>query len=156
DATCAQSIIRDFGRKAYRRPLTDDETQSYIASFNDSGGGFSGLKRVFVRLLLNPALTYHVELGQSTSADSRIRLTDYEIASRISYATTGSMPDDALFQAAGRGELQSLDNVRAHVTRLMAADSRARAQVDDFFRIFLQIDPTRVPEAPANESKSQG
>jgi hypothetical protein len=103
DATCAETIVRKFGTKAYRRPLTDDEVASYRASYDASGGGVLGLKRVFMRVLLAPPMTYHLELGQPDSSGARLRLTDHEIASRISYRTIGSAPDAALLDDARAG-----------------------------------------------------
>lgn len=161
DDACAKSVIDGFGLRAYRRPLTEAESASYLASFKDSGGGALGLKRIFVRFLANPALSYHFEAGttddggQPPVEGARVRLTDYEIASRISYGTIGSMPDAALLEAARNGELRTLENVRAHVTRLMANDPRARLQIDDFFRVYMQIDPTRVPDPFAPQAAAQ-
>ena len=155
DVACAETIIGNFGLKAYRRPLTPDEVASYLASYDDSGGGVMGLKRVLVRFLLNPSLTYHVELGQTGETGTRVRLTDYEIASRVSYGTIGTMPDAELLRAAGAGELQTLDNVRIQVRRLVASDPRAKSQIDEFFRVYLQIDPSRLPDPNAAEAAAQ-
>ena len=136
-ATCVQNFISNFGLKAFRRPVTSSESANLIAQFN-LVGGIEGLKQTLMRILLAPPLTYHVEIGTMTTA-GRTRLTDYEVASRISYRLTGSMPDATLLQAAASGQLATVSDVKTQAQRLMtAANAKAKNRVSDFFRYYLQ------------------
>lgn len=134
---CAKNFINNFGLRAFRRPLTGKETASIFANFKEAGGQ-EGLKRALIRLLASPAMAYHVETG-ANEVGGRVRLTDYEVASRISYRTVGTMPDQALFDAAEKGELQDLSNVSAHVKRLLENHPLAREQVWDFFQFYMHL-----------------
>lgn len=149
---CARAFIRDFGLRAYRRPLREQESAAYFTHFKASGGT-EGLKRVFMRLLLSPSLAFHVETG-ATPSGARLRLTDYEIASRISYRVIGTLPDAALFEAAAKGELQSLDNVKAHVRRLLTSHRSAKARVQDFFNYYLQLEKMPEPLALVAQARN--
>src|SRR5581483_7770666 len=81
--SCAQSFIAAFGARVYRRPLSTAESMSLFADFHATGG-LGGLQAVLMRLLMAPPLVFHVELGASVQG-ARVRLSDYEVASRISY-----------------------------------------------------------------------
>jgi hypothetical protein len=134
--SCLQTFIRDFGRKVYRRPLTADEQSRLVAS----AAKFSGQDVVYglvFQLLQAPESIYHVESG-TTDAPTRVHLTPYEIASRISYETTGTMPDPALADAADAGQLETLDQVASHVNRLLATPA-ARTKFRTFFEDWLQM-----------------
>jgi hypothetical protein len=141
--SCAQGFISSFGQLVYRRPLSAAESASLMASYQ-SAPGQEGLKRVLMQLLLSPALAFHLEVGGAVQGN-RVRLTDFEIASRISYRIANTMPDDALLKAAAAGQLQDLATVRAHARRLLLSSPTATAKVQDFFRFYLQLDATSVP-----------
>ncbi|MES2964061.1 MAG: DUF1588 domain-containing protein [Bdellovibrionota bacterium] len=148
---CAQTFINSFGLKTLRRPLATAESASLLTYFKASGG-VEGLKRVFMRLMTSPSLAFHLETG-GTATTSRVRLTDHEIASRISYRLLGTMPDAELFTAAGNGELQDMANVRSHVKRLLAAHPLAKARVDEFFNFYLQTAKIPNPSAAAGADR---
>lgn len=134
---CAESFVTNFGLKVYRRPLTQEEINGIMTNFN-SMGGVEGLKTALLQLLVAPPMTYHIEVGEA-EVGSRIRLTDYEVASRISYRTIGTMPDEELFTAAKNGELQDLKNVKYHVRRLLVNHPLAKEKMKDFFKYYLQL-----------------
>lgn len=145
--TCAQDFIRNFGLRALRRPVTDAERADLLAFFKIVGGQ-EGLKRVMIRLLMNPALAFHMEFG-SSQVGERLRLTDYEVASRLSYRITESMPDALLLaEAAKPGALQSLANLKVQAERLLNTP-RGRARLEEFFRFYLQTKNIPDPYAPA-------
>ena len=73
-----------------------------------------------------------------------MRLTDFEVASRISYFTQSTMPDDALMNAARSGELQSLEGVRAHVKRLLAGE-KSHTKARDFVRYYAHLGTVADP-----------
>lgn len=149
DEACVRSVVSEFGRRVLRRPPTAAETDTYVGFYNSMGGGTAGLDYLFARLMQNPTLVFHVENG-GTPSNGRYRLDDYEIASRISYMTADTMPDDALLDAAAKGELQTLENVRTHVTRLLVM-SDGVAKVQDFFRFYTHLKET-VPNSKAAAS----
>jgi hypothetical protein len=148
-------IFDGFGRKALRRPLTADERTSYTALYTRlaaSQGHEVGLRAVLVRLLLSPDFLYHVALGD----DDTGKLTDHEMASRLSYLLWETMPDAELATAADRGELHTPAQVEAQLARL-TADARAQQTIARFARAWLQIEgldtivkePRLYPEFPA-------
>jgi hypothetical protein len=140
---CAQAFIANFGAQVYRRPLGGDEAARLLALFKGAPG-LEGLARVFMQLLMSPALTFHLELGGAAQG-GRVRLTDHEIASRISYGIADTMPDAELMAAAAAGQLQDLATVKAHARRLLGKSPTAAAKVRDFFDYYLQLDSTPAP-----------
>lgn len=144
DDACAESVIRGFGARVWRRELTDDEVDEHVQFYARAGGGEPGLALVIRRLLQSPALVFHVEATTGKSVDERLLLTDFEVASRIAYRTTDAPPDDELLQAARSGELRELDAVAAHVARLLDSE-RARLKVLDFVRYYGGFGAAVVP-----------
>jgi hypothetical protein len=134
--TCLQAFVRDFGRKVYRRPLTSDEQARLVAS----AAKFAGQDVVYglmFQLLQAPESIYHIESG-TADTPTRIHLTSHEIASRISYETIGTMPDQTLASAADAGQLDTLDQVASQVKRLLVTPA-ARAKFRTFFEDWLQM-----------------
>lgn len=133
----ATGFIRDLGLRAYRRPLTDDEVARYLALFQRGpelvGGNdpFAAGAELLLRFVLqSPHFLYREELSTAVVA-GRVPLGDYEVAAKLSYALTSTMPDTALFAAAARGALRGRDGVRAEVDRLLGGGA-ADAMIDDF------------------------
>lgn len=150
---CAQTFIDGFGRKAWRRPLVANEKATLLAQFKAQGGA-EGLKRVLMRILLAPELAFHVELG-TMKEGNRVRLSDHEIANRLSYRITGEPPDAALVAAADKGELQSLDAVKAHTRRLFETP-QAKANVDAMFGYWLTLGKVPDPKRLAHRQLDVG
>jgi hypothetical protein len=145
---CARGFVSGFGLKAFRRPLSDAEVARYLRVFTSSGGDRTGLLGVLFVLLQAPPLAFHLELG-TAEAGGRVRLSDDEVASRLSYMTAQRPPDDLLLQAAGRpGELQALAKVTEHVSRLLAPSSSvARERVRAFFGFYGGLSLIEEPNA---------
>jgi hypothetical protein len=139
---CAAEFIAELGLRAFRRPLDADLEARYVALFADSrdAWGFDrALELVVVAMLQSPRLLYRVELGLADDdGDAKVRLDDWEIASRLSYLLWGSMPDDELFAAASAGELATPDQVRGQTERMLD-DPRARAMVSEFHAQWLKL-----------------
>ncbi|MBL8954385.1 MAG: DUF1592 domain-containing protein [Myxococcaceae bacterium] len=146
-ATCVRSVITGFGARVWRRPLDTAEVDTLFTFYTQSGGGEAGLGFVLRRLLQSPSLTFHLEDG-GADLGGRIRLTPHEVASRLSYVTTSSMPDAMLQAAADADQLSSVEQVRAHAERLLASQ-RGRERVRDFFRYYLHSGVAPDPFAPA-------
>ena len=138
---CAATFIEEFGTRAYRRPLTADELQTYLqlwADIAEEDGFFEGLRWVVAGLLQSPHFLYRSELGVA-EVDGDFRLTDWEIASELSYLIWGTMPDEELFAAAAAGELNTPDQIAAQVDRMMV-DDRALETTVQFVDAWLQLD----------------
>jgi hypothetical protein len=144
--TCANSFIASFGRRAFRRPLTDAEKSAYFGLFgmgatllDGTADNFhKGVQVVVEALLQSPNFIYRVEMSNQASA-GLIQLGGYEIASRLSFFLVNGPPDDALLDAAAAGELSTADGVATHARRLVQTDA-ARETVRDFHHQWLVMD----------------
>ncbi len=146
-AADAERFIRDFGKRVFRRPLTEEEVTLHRDIFNSGTelgiGDYdpqSGVELVVQAMLQSPHFLYRVEFGQAESVEGDVyALTPYETASRLSYLLWGTMPDDALFEAAERNELRTPAQIEAQARRMVAAP-RARESVKNFHRQWLGLD----------------
>ena len=150
----ARAFIRSFGGRAYRRPLDDAEIEQHLGLYRQgatligSGDGFAdGLELVVALFLQSPHFLYRAELGTEIK-NGRVALSDHEIAARLSYGLTGSMPDDQLLEVAAAGKLHGRDDVLAQARRLI--DSPAgRATVQDLHaQLLREIDPSELVRDP--------
>ncbi|WP_052551420.1 DUF1592 domain-containing protein [Enhygromyxa salina] len=144
----AEAFIRSFGKRAYRRPLTEDEVSAHIDLFiTGTGLGESsydpavGVETVMQAMLQSPHFLYRVEFGAqdvAPSGEDIVPLTSYELASRLSYLLWNTMPDAALFEAADADELQTKAQIEAQARRMMDTP-RAREAVKNFHRQWLGL-----------------
>jgi len=150
DASCAQSFIESFGARAFRRPLSPADVDRYLGLWEGiaSEDGFGvGIQWVITALLQSPHYLYRSELGAHV-ADGRFVLSDWEIASELSYLLWGTMPDADLFAAAAAGELSDVA-ARASRVELMLADPRAAETMGRFSERWLQY--TRLKTVTRDE-----
>jgi len=133
---CATEFIGKFGLRVYRRPLASTEVSALMGTYARAGSGLGGLSAVLARLLQAPSMVFLIEEGGASSG-GRTRLTDYEVASRLSYLLADTTPDAALLEAARKGELGQLANVTVHVQRLLST-ATAKAKMRDFFGFYTQ------------------
>lgn len=140
DAACLRSFVTDFGRRAWRRPLTADEIDRYAAIAVDAattlGDFWAGVEFAIAGLLQSPSFLFRVELGEPMSGGRRY--TEWEMATRLAFFLWNTTPDDALLAAAERGELTTDAGLRAQAERL-ASDPRARTSVRTFFDELLDL-----------------
>ncbi len=139
------AFIESWGAKAHRRPLTSAQRDAYTAIFEagktaytEHSGLLGGVRLVMEAFLQSPYFLYRVESSED-AAGGVIPLDGYERASRLSYFFWGTMPDDALFDAARAGTLDSIDGVRTQAQRLVA-DARARDTLIHFFEKVLEVE----------------
>jgi hypothetical protein len=144
---CIEQVVKNFGGRVWRRDLTAAQVAGYVGFFRDLGGGSEGLAFLLRRLLQSPSLVFHLEDGTATVSGGRIRLTDFEVASRISYLAASTMPDGLLMEAARKGELRQIDNVRSHLQRLLG-ERQAREKLRDFFRYYTRLGIVADPFEP--------
>ncbi len=136
DLVCFRDSVASFGRRAWRRTLTGAEIERYLAIAttiaSETGDSLAGLRHAAWGLLESPNFLYRVEIGEPAAEDpSRLQYTAYEMASRLSYTLWNTTPDDALLDAAERGDLGNPDGIRAEALRMLA-DARARQGVQNF------------------------
>ena len=153
EKSCGATFIEQFGAKAFRRPLTSDEKADYGAFFETQRGksDFKGAVQLTTEVMLqSPQFLYRLELGDPLTATAdRIQLTQYEIASRLSYLLLGSQPDKGLLDAAAAGTLDKADAREAQARRLLQ-DPRAGGMMVEFHRQWLDLDRIdREPKDPA-------
>ena len=143
---CATSVLREFARKAWRRPVTDDEVTSLLHPLRVAEAeGFTptdGLRHALAAVLLSPYFIFKVEVSPD-------QLDGYELATRLSYSLWGTMPDEALLQAAAAGELLEDDGLAAQVDRMLA-DDRAKAFLDNFAARWLDYHDLEKHEVNAD------
>ncbi|HEY0707128.1 MAG TPA: DUF1592 domain-containing protein, partial [Polyangia bacterium] len=139
---CARQFVQRFGRRAYRRPLVDAEVARLMRAYSAgrSEGTFAaGIELVIQTALQSPSFLYRFEFGLPARAgDKTVRLTQHEVATRLSYLLWGSMPDDRLASAADAGRLGDAAAVAAQA-REMLNDGRARRAVGEFYRQWLGV-----------------
>lgn len=140
--TCLSEFIIKFGRKAYRRPLSASEVSSYESMVNELEPEVS-TRQIVARILRSTDFIFQLEAGIRDDG-RRVRLSDYEVASRISFATIGSIPDEALASAADAGALKTLAQVSAHTDRLLASP-RGQAKMREFFADWLRLNEVTQP-----------
>jgi hypothetical protein len=151
---CVRAYLTSFGRRAWRRPLSKEELDDYakitLEATQILGDANQALEQITVALLTSPNLLYRAEVGAPDSA-GRFRYTGWELASRMSYFTWNSTPDDELLGAAEAGQLDTASGVRVQAARLLQSP-RARAGFSGGFgRDLLWLDELAV--APKSDAR---
>ncbi len=136
DDACLGNLIRTFGERALRRPVTDDDVAFYRGPAGDSPFEPADYADVAALLLNAPHLLYFVEHGQEGGSDTA-PLTAYEVASRLSYHFWQTLPDNALLTAAADGSLLTEEGYAAEVDRVYK-DPRTRLAVAEFYGQWLE------------------
>ena len=138
--TCATDFAQSFGRRAFRRPVTDQDRQILMTAYTAgrTGGSYSEGIEVMIRAALQSAnFLYRLETTAPANASvALVPLSPYEMASRLSFLIWGSGPDDALLDAAGNGGLADKAAVAAKA-RTMLADPKARVAITDFYNQWI-------------------
>jgi len=138
DTGCAATVAETIGRRILRRPLTDAEKVRFEATVAGASSPELGVQEGLQTLLASPHFLYRFELGVE-GMDGSFQLDPWETASALSYFLWGSMPDDALLDAAARGALTTDAELRAHADRLLA-DPKSRDHVADFAVQWLGVE----------------
>ncbi|MCB9617813.1 MAG: DUF1592 domain-containing protein [Sandaracinus sp.] len=141
---CVRAFLGRFARRAWRRPLEPAELDALVTLAADLGtrlrDGNRGLELALGAVLQSPHFLFRVEIGEPDPEDTtRRRYTSLEMASRLSYFLWGTTPDDALLDAAERGDLVTETGLRAAVARL-TADPRAAQSMGRFFGEHMALD----------------
>jgi len=173
ETACATKILSRMARLAYRRPATDRDVKTlmeFFASGRQDGGSFdSGIQYALERLLVDPDFLLRVHrdppqlrparsAGQASPKQTVYRLSDIEVASRLSFFLWGSIPDERLLDLAERGRLTDPTILEEQARRMMADPRAVDALVNNFAAQWLNlrrvgdvlVDPDRYPDFDDN------
>jgi hypothetical protein len=132
-AECGKRFVREFGQKAFRRPLAMDEQQRYQRLLTSDPDFLKGAQLVVEAMLQSPNFLFWMD----TTPDPKMKA--WATASRLSYSLWDTMPDAELFAAAEHGELATRTGVEKQARRMLA-DPRARESLDEFVSQWLRFD----------------
>jgi hypothetical protein len=140
---CFEAFVTKVVRRAYRRPVTADESALLKKVFQKTRPDSTFADAIGAALevvLQSPQFLYLSESGDAKTADARgrVRLTDHEVASRLSYLMWDAMPDDALMAEADGGRLRTSAQVSEQARRMLA-DPRAKRVVSRFHSEWLGV-----------------
>ena len=142
ETACAETILSALAHRAYRAPVEPLDMQRVMKIYREGrrGGTFeTGIEAALQRILAAPKFTFRVERDLPNAAPGTpYRISDIELASRLSFFLWSSIPDDELLKVAEAGTLREPAVLEAQVRRMLA-DARARALVDNFAGQWLQL-----------------
>ncbi|MDX2055780.1 MAG: DUF1592 domain-containing protein [Polyangiaceae bacterium] len=138
DATCGAQVVKDFARRAFRKPVSDADLAPYLSLLGTVPGA-EGVQAALQALLLSPQFLFRVELDQVATSLTPHTLSPHELATRLSYLVWGSTPDAQLLAKADAGQLSEPSAITSELTRMLA-DPKASALTEDFGREWLGLD----------------
>jgi len=146
ETRCAQQILSGLARRAYRRPVNDRDVRTLL-TFYESGrsDGFEGgIRAALERVLIDPEFLFRIERDPAgQTAGGAYRLSDLELASRLSFFLWSSIPDEELLAVAERGQLDEPAVLERQVRRMLT-DPRSAALVSNFVSQWLHLRNLRV------------
>jgi len=159
---CATRILTRLATRAYRRPATPADIDTLLTFYDrgrESGGSFdAGIQQAIERMLVSFNFLFRIERTPATTTrTAAYRVSDLELASRLSFFLWNSVPDDTLRDLAVRGRLRQPAVLEQQVRRMLA-DPRARALTTSFAAQWLTLrkasawlpDPNMFPEFDEN------
>ena len=154
ETACARTILTTLARRAYRGPVSAAEINTLVEFYRQGrqAGDFdTGIQQALARILVSPRFVYRIEEEPATVASGQAyRVSDVELASRLSFFLWSSIPDDELRDVAMKGRLRDPQTLAQQVKRMLA-DTRADALVDNFAGQWLYL---RELEHVQTEAKS--
>ena len=146
---CAREIVSTLARRAYRRPVTGadlDLLLPFYAEGSAEGGFDRGIQRALERMLVSPEFLFRIERDPADVVPGApYRVSDLELASRLSFFLWSSIPDDELLDRAVDGTLSDPAVLEAQVQRMLA-DRRSRALIDNFAEQWLYLRDVEAKE----------
>ena len=144
DEKCASAFLQKVGLYLFRRPLTADELQTFVATHTQAAqrlGSFNaGVRAALARMLVTPEFLFRVELSEPDQGrPGTQRLDAYSTASRLSFFLWDSVPDAELFAAAESGKLMTQAGVEQQVQRMLLSP-RVEGGLRAFFSDMLGFD----------------
>jgi hypothetical protein len=165
EEVCAKRIITTLGRRAFRRPLNDEDVDTLFEMYKvgrEEGSFESGIRTVVQSIIARPEFVFRFErVPDAVEAGQNYRIQDLELASRLSFFLWGSGPDDQLIEAAGKGQLSNAVGLEQQVKR-MIADRRSDSLSTQFAAQWLRLtglaemhpEPTIFPDFTRNLAQS--
>ncbi len=143
EVPCAKKIISALARQAYRRPVTDNDIEGLLGFFqqgrNEEGDFEAGIRTAIQALIASPAFVFRFEQAPSNVAPgSNYRVSDLELASRLSYFLWSSAPDDPLVALASQNKLHEPAILEKQVKRMLA-DARSKSLTETFAYQWLHL-----------------
>jgi mono/diheme cytochrome c family protein len=140
--SCARQILSSLMRRAFRRPVNDEDVQRLMAFYAEghAEGGFeAGIERALSAILVNPRFLFRIESDpEGIKPGQSYQVSDLELASRLSFFLWSSLPDEELLSVAERGQLRQPEVLDAQVQRMLA-DDRSRSLVTHFAGQWLHL-----------------
>jgi len=161
DESCATTIVTTLAHRAYRRPITKEEIPSLMAPYRSGrqrGGFENGIRLAVQRILVSPDFLFRVEVDPpGVRSGAAYRVSDVELASRLSFFLWSTSPDDELLTIAERGTLHDRAVLDHQVARMLT-DARANTLVSNFVGQWLYLrnidavlpDPSAFPDFDEN------
>lgn len=160
DEACARRILARLARRAYRRTATNDEVETLLGFFNSASkarGFEAGIQYAIERMLVSFNFLFRIEREPSNASGGVYRVSDLDLASRLSFFLWNSIPDDTLLTLAEKNQLREPAILTQQVTRMLR-DPKASALVTGFANQWLGIrkaqsflpDPNIFPEFDEN------
>lgn len=150
EESCAREILSRLARRAYRRPVSDDEVEALLGLYRKghSQEGFEGGIRMALQgLLVSPGFLFRIERDPAGMAsNAAYPVSGLDLASRLSFFLWSSIPDEALLEAAEAGNLRDPEKLKEQVLRMLD-DRRSQALVTNFSSqwLYLRNVALRVP-----------
>ena len=144
---CAQQIFSTLAKRAYRRPVSNDDIADLMQYYADGAkdGGFeSGIRSGITGMLASPFFLYRGErVPAGMKPGEKYQITDLELASKLSFFLWNSIPDDELLNLASKNKLSDPATLNMQVKRMLA-DPRSRTLASDF--VFQWLDMNKLDE----------
>jgi hypothetical protein len=144
EQACARKVLARLATHAYRKPIaeTDPAMKPLMAAYEDgrrSGDFEDGVEHGVARVLVDPRFLFRIEEESPKLADGEVyRISDLELASRLSFFLWSSIPDDTLLQLAAQGRLHQPAVLEKQVRRMLA-DPRSEQLVENFGGQWLML-----------------
>jgi Protein of unknown function (DUF1592)/Protein of unknown function (DUF1588)/Protein of unknown function (DUF1587)/Protein of unknown function (DUF1585)/Protein of unknown function (DUF1595) len=139
---CAKTILAALARRAYRGPVTDAAVATLLEFYRAGrleGSFEAGIQHALERLLCSPEFLFRIERDRSAAGSpAPYRISDLELASRLSFFLWSSIPDEELLELAARGKLRDPAVLERQVRRMLA-DARSAALVKNFANQWLVV-----------------
>jgi hypothetical protein len=139
----AKTNLRPFLKRAFRRPVAEEEVERYAklveVALKEGEPFEQGMRGAVAAALVSPHFLFRVEMDAGRAGAGRVRaMSDYELASRLSYFLWSSMPDEPLFSLAGQGKLRDPEMLKAQALRMLK-DPKAKALTENFATQWLTL-----------------
>jgi Protein of unknown function (DUF1592)/Protein of unknown function (DUF1588)/Protein of unknown function (DUF1595)/Protein of unknown function (DUF1585) len=139
---CATQFLQGFATRIYRAPIAAADMDRHLALYDAgavNGGYPHGVQLLLTAMLQSSRFLYRVELGTSTAVGpTAVKLSDYELAARLSYGLWNTMPDATLSAAAAAGKLETSTDVSAQLQRMLQ-DPRGATMVPQFLGSWIAL-----------------